>query len=144
MWGDLYSDISAERDGMVGAVTARAEAQVTRLSCLYALLDRSVIVEPVHLEAAMALWSYSVRSVQYIFGRTTGDEIADRILTAIQNRPEGITRTEIRDLFSRNESSVRIDSALWRLTVRNLVNKTKEATGGRPAEVWHRTTKDQS
>ena len=40
-WAQVYSALSAERPGLFGAVTARAEAQVVRLALIYALLDRS-------------------------------------------------------------------------------------------------------
>ena len=38
IWFDIYESLSRERPGMLGAVTSRAEAQVVRLSLLYALL----------------------------------------------------------------------------------------------------------
>jgi hypothetical protein len=148
-WNDVYPELSAERDDLAGAITARAEAQVTRLSVNYALLDRSVMVEPVHLSAALALWSFSDRSVDYIFGRMTGDEIADRVFNVLCVRPDGMSRTEIRDLFNRNERKERIDRALSMLAGRGLIEMTTtKTTGGRPAEVWHAvstpTTKDRT
>jgi len=39
-WAAVYADLSAERDGLLGTITARAEAQTVRLALLYALLDR--------------------------------------------------------------------------------------------------------
>ena len=44
--------------GMLGAVTSRAEAQVVRLSCLYALLDSSKVIRRQHMTAALAVWRY--------------------------------------------------------------------------------------
>lgn len=42
LWADLYDRMADdERDGLVGAVTARAEPQTLRLSVTYALLDGS-------------------------------------------------------------------------------------------------------
>ena len=43
---------------MAGAVTGRAEAQVMRISAIYALLDKSRLIRREHLEAAIALWEY--------------------------------------------------------------------------------------
>jgi hypothetical protein len=40
-WAKVYEKLSEGRPGLLGHVTARAEAQVLRLSCLYALLDQS-------------------------------------------------------------------------------------------------------
>ena len=44
--------------GLYGAVTSRAEAQVVRLSLIYALLDCSPVIRQEHLLAALALWEY--------------------------------------------------------------------------------------
>lgn len=41
LWAKVYPELSDGGTGMVGAVTSRAEAQVLRLSMLYALLERS-------------------------------------------------------------------------------------------------------
>jgi hypothetical protein len=44
-WAEIYEDPSAAEPGLLGALTARSEAQVLRLSCLYALLDQSSMVK---------------------------------------------------------------------------------------------------
>jgi hypothetical protein len=61
-----------------------------------------------HLEAALAVWRYSLDSARWIFGDTTADEI----WALAKHRPNGITRTEVRDLFSRNKKAREIDRAL--------------------------------
>src|SRR5262249_53469023 len=43
IWREVYGTLSAERDGLAGALLGRAEAHVLRLSVLYALLDRSEV-----------------------------------------------------------------------------------------------------
>jgi hypothetical protein len=40
LWSVIHERLSAEQDGLLGAVTARAEAQTIRLATLYALMDR--------------------------------------------------------------------------------------------------------
>jgi hypothetical protein len=45
----------------------RAEAQVLRLSAIYAALDRSAFIEPAHLEAALAVWDYCQASARLFF-----------------------------------------------------------------------------
>src|SRR5262249_49589986 len=40
-WEAIYTELAEEQPGLLGAMTARAEAQVLRLSCLYALLDET-------------------------------------------------------------------------------------------------------
>src|SRR5437899_12601745 len=99
-WCRVYPSLSEGKPGMVGAVTRRGEAQVIRLSCLYALLDRSPIVAVEHLRAALALWNYCEASAEFVFSTTTGDETADILLARLRMRGgDGMTETEIRDSF---------------------------------------------
>jgi hypothetical protein len=69
LWAENYLELSEGQPGLLGAVISRAEAQVTRLSLLYALLERRGVVTGRDLEAALALWRYCERSAQYIFGQ---------------------------------------------------------------------------
>ena len=62
MWRAIYSKLSAKPPGLLGAATARAEAQVVRLSLIYALLDRAAAIGTEHLTAALALWRYCADS----------------------------------------------------------------------------------
>jgi hypothetical protein len=57
-WSRVYPDLSAGRPGLLGAVLARAEAQVLRLAILYAALECSPTIELPHLEAGLAVWEY--------------------------------------------------------------------------------------
>jgi hypothetical protein len=142
MWSAVYGDLSRERPGMLGAITARAEAQTIRLALIYALLDaqmgRAEIAHH-HLLAALALWEYCEQSCEWLFGDTLGDPVADDILAALRQRPEGMTRTEIRDLFQRNRSSDQIGSALVLLLKSGRVRMETKASGGRPVETWFAT-----
>jgi hypothetical protein len=69
LWAKIYPELSKGKPGLLGAITARAEAQVLRLSVIYALLDCSIKVEVQHLKAALALWDYCERSVAWIFSK---------------------------------------------------------------------------
>jgi hypothetical protein len=136
-WAKAYPDLSADRPGLVGAITARAEAQTIRLAMIYALLDGRTQIDIPHLRAALAVWGYCESSAQYIFGHMLGDPLADGLLQAIRRAGEnGMTRTEIRDLFGRHQSAERIDAALVLLAGRGLVRSERRGSGGRPAEVW--------
>jgi hypothetical protein len=135
LWKELYHDLSAEKDGLAGAVLGRAEAITLRASMLYALLDHSALIQTEHLKAALALWEYAERSVHYIWGRATGDPVADTIHAALLNRKE-MTRTEISQLFAGHETSARISEALQLLAVLGRAHSERRQTGGGPAEVW--------
>jgi hypothetical protein len=136
IWCDLYAELSEGRPGLHGAVTGRAEAQVMRLACLYALLDHSDQIRPEHLLAALAVWQYCSESARYIFGDSLGDQTADEILRALRASPDGMSRTEIRDHFSKNKSATEIGRALAVLAEYGRAAPEHLDTGGRPAEVW--------
>jgi len=64
-WWELYPTLTEPRDGLAGAVCARAEAHVVRLALLYALLDQAPQIRLVHLEAALALWEYAAATARW-------------------------------------------------------------------------------
>lgn len=135
-WRSEYGSLSAGRPGLLGAATSRAEAQVLRLSLLYALLDQSREICLPHLEAALAVWRYCDASAHYIFGDALGDPDADEALALLRAHSAGMTRTELYNAFGRNRPAHRIDRALRVLLELALVRVEEQATGGRPAERW--------
>jgi hypothetical protein len=136
LWERVYPDLSGERPGILGAVTARAEAQVVRISTLYAFMDRRRQIEAIHLTAALALWDYALASARWIWGDVLGDPTADTLFGALRGAyPAGLTGTQIRDLFAGHQSD---DVARVRtmLVARGLVRVATEPTGGRPVQRW--------
>lgn len=136
LWCDVYPTLSAGKPGLLGEVTSRAEAQTMRLACLYALQDRSNIVRVDHLNAALALWSYCEASAGYIFGDRLGDPLADELLSELRRRPSGMTRTEMRDHWSRNRKGHLIEKALVLLRDLGFARREDRPTAGRPTECW--------
>jgi Protein of unknown function (DUF3987) len=134
-WDRLYrGELAIDRYGIAGAACSRAEAHGARLSLLYALLDRSAIIRVQHVEAAVALWRYCEQSARLVFGDRLGDTTADTILEAIEQQGRvGITRDELRDVFSRHRSRTDLDLALRLLLDAGRITETTEETGGRPA-----------
>jgi hypothetical protein len=136
IWKDIYAQLSAGKSGLLGAMISRAEAQVMRLACVYALLDLSLVIGPKHLLAALAIWEYCEESAKHIFGSSLGDPVADEVLRVLKATPEGLTRNDIRNHFGRNHSAARITHALAALMDNNLAHYRQEQTDGRPAERW--------
>jgi hypothetical protein len=136
LWHDCYSSLSQLRPGLYGAATSRAEAQVLRLSAIYAALDATSIIGLPHLQAALAVWEYCSASAALLFGISTGDPIADRIREAIEAAPEGLSKNQIRRLFSGHIDTSRIDAALQQLTSLGAFNSRLEPTAGRPSTLW--------
>jgi hypothetical protein len=137
-WEAVYPELSTGHPGLLGAACGRAEAQVIRFALIYALMDGSTQVDLVHLRAAIALWDYCEQSARHIFGDLFGERVIDTILLALrQSGPEGMTRTQIFNLFSRNQSSSSITAALQKLAATGTARQTTRQGGlGRPTEVW--------
>jgi hypothetical protein len=135
-WEAAYPELSTERAGLLGAVVARAEAQVIRLALIYALLDQSNTIDVAHLEAAMAVWAYAEESAVRIFGDSLGDPIADDILLALRRSGGGMTRSDIHALFRRHRSAEQVSAALTLLLKVGRAKFETKHTGGRPVETW--------
>ena len=130
------NELSEGQTGLFGAITARAEVQVMRLAATYAALDGTALIQVHHLEAALAVWRYCEASARLIFGDSTGDPVADRILVALQEQGP-LDRTRLSALFGRHMPSVRIERAMDSLkqAKRITVETIKNPQGGRPLSV---------
>lgn len=142
LWVKVYGELSEGKPGLAGAMLGRAEAHVMRLACLYAVLDCSPEIRPPHLLAALGLWDYCEQSVRHVFGDSTGDPVADEILRLLRGaKNQGLSRTELRDAFGRNQSGERLGQALGLLLESKLARFERVPTDGRPAERWYSASK---
>ena len=136
-WEEIYAELSKDEEGLIGAITARAEAQTVRLALLYALLDQAAQIDKVHLEAALATWSYCEASARYIFGDALGDPVADSILRALRAvGAPGMSCTDIYNLFGGHVPANRISTALTRLLTTHKARREVLLGAGRPREMW--------
>jgi hypothetical protein len=136
LWAEEYERLSQGNRGLFGTVTNRAAPHVLRLAMLYALLRGTETIALPDMDAALEVWRYCEDSARYIFGNDLGDETADTILRALKSCPQGVTRTEISELFSRNADSAEIGRALLLLKSKRLAKCRKEGNIGRPVERW--------
>ena len=88
---------------------------------------------------ALALWDYAQRSATWALERTTGDPLARQIHTALCHAPDGLTRTQLRDLLHRNLTTTQLDQALAALAHDGKITSQRVLTAGRPAELWTTT-----
>jgi hypothetical protein len=136
LWRKAYAELADDDSmGLLAAVTSRAEAQVLRLSMIYALLDGSSTIREEHLLAALGLWRYCRHSARLIFVDASGDPLTDRLLTLIRETP-GISRNEIHRRISSNVKAAELVKVLAKLRDTGLVRVEKIETGGKPAEKW--------
>jgi hypothetical protein len=141
-WELVYPVLSQDRLGLTGAMCARAEALTLRLSMIYAILDCSSAIELPHLLAGLAVWSYSERTVNSIFADRLGDDVADAIMDALRQNPDGLTRTEISAALGRHVRAERIAVALNVLARMKRATPTSEKTKGAPLKRWQETAAD--
>lgn len=137
LWTEWYRELPDDDQGIVGAITARAEAHVIRIACIYALCDATEIIEVVHMRSAIAFVEYSKRCVLYLWGRETGDVIADKILEELAFGP--LSRTQVvREVFSGNVPAYHLERAARMLERRGQLVRERVASGspGRPVEQW--------
>lgn len=116
-WREYYRQRAMSDSGsLLDAVTAREEAQTRRVALLYALTEGRGKVSLADLSAAEAITSYSRRTMQYLFGATTGNPIADDIVSILREAdPEGMTKTEVWRALGNYRRKADIDEALTML-----------------------------
>jgi len=136
LWWHAYPQLTQPADGLAGQLTARAEAHTIRLALLYALLDGERRIQAEHLTAALALWDYTARSATWALAQATGDPLAEQIHAALTRSPDGLTRTQLRDLLHRNLPAERVEQALHTLASTGRATRQQTRTAGRPAEIW--------
>jgi len=138
LWRQIYTALGAERPGLYGAATGRAEAHVLRLSMIYALLDGQGIIGVDHLKAALAVWDYCDESAQIIFGQDqaeVGDALEQQLMSLIRKTP-GINRRGLHQALGGHVSGAVLVAALAKVRDRGQVRCERIASGGRPSECW--------
>lgn len=143
LWCAAYDDLTADHPGLLGKLSARAEAHVVRLSMLFSLFRHCREIDEDALRSALAFWDYCFESIRLIFGDRTGNNDADRLLGEL-TPDQGMTFSDIRDeLFSGHISSTRLQTAVDLLVRLGEVSIEKKETGGRPRVVVTRLTSEE-
>jgi hypothetical protein len=108
------------------------------LALIYALLDRSPRIERVHLDAALAVWTFCESSARYIFGDLIGEPLADEILRVLrQIGAGGMNRLDLYGMFFPSHSKDKIGAALVRLLTAGKVRReAQKGSHGLAGERW--------
>ena len=140
MWRTIYTALSAELPGLLGAVCSRSEAIVMRMATLLAVTDCSSVITCAHLKAALAIWDYCAASAKFIFGNTLGNPVAEKVLAALKQAGEaGLSRTALHENFNGHLDKDELDGALKDLHSQGLARFEKVPTSGRPVQIWFAT-----
>jgi hypothetical protein len=122
----LYAQLDKLRVGKFAKCVTRAHVMVLRMALIYALLDFHTDkdgdlvpheIRTEHLLAAAEVWRYCEDSARYIFGESTGHEMADAILKHLRSiDPQWSSLTDIRQkVFRNNKPAEAIKAALSHL-----------------------------
>ena len=117
-WCERYPNLTAEYEGIAGALLVRTEMYARMLSMIFALLDKSTVVEVIHIKAALAWVRYWRDSVQYIFATMAAKAAAEQlhedaanVLIFIKQNP-GCSRTDLTTFFKNKTSASQITECL--------------------------------
>lgn len=136
-WEERYQDFLTTETGKLGAMKVRAAPIVLRLALTYALMAGEKQLSPPHLEAAEDVWRYCERSVEYLFGESTGNATADVIFRYLRQQLQ-LTKTDIHRLFNRHKEAHEIDAALTVLEQAGYAyRKYTVPKGGGRIETWY-------
>lgn len=118
LWCSEYPALTAEQPGLAGAMLVRIEIYCRLFAMVFALLDKSDVIEPQHIRAALAWVCYWRDSVLYIFATLAAKAEAERlneasadVLEFIKQHP-GCSRTELTTGFRNKLSGQQITVAL--------------------------------
>lgn len=131
LWDAEYDRLTEDRPGIAGAITARAEAQVVRLSMIYALCDGRKYVDTIHVQAALALWRYAQASAEYIFNEdAVGNKLDAKINEVISAMPAGLSLTDLHAATGKNHKADDLRRSIQRLVDAGLVRSESIKTEG--------------
>ncbi len=131
LWDAEYDRLTEDRPGIAGAITARAEAQVVRLSMIYALCGGQPEIDAAHVQAALALWRYAQASAEYIFNEdSVGSKLDCKVKEILSCVPAGMSLTEIHNATGNNHKAADLRNSIQRLVDAGLVRSESVRSEG--------------
>jgi hypothetical protein len=142
LWTAVYPEFAVERRGILDNILSRGAVIVRRLAMTYAMLDGYDLIKPEHIEAALALWRYSVDSVTIIFGQREADPRAQKLIDFLPEDGSPVGREQIiTECFGKNILKPDLDVVINALMQGNRIySKSVPPKGGRgrPAQLYGR------
>lgn len=145
----VYPVLKQRHDSeLITALLARRAPYALRLAMLFALTDKTRVIEAKHLYTAVAWVNYWKATIQYVFADQAASPQArenrthaEKILAFLGKHPEGVSIRElINECFKKNLSTDRIQKTLGYLLAENppLIEQIDTETGarGRPGKVY--------
>jgi len=102
-YSQIYQQLKIPLDNeLIAGLLARRAPYILRLAMLFALTDKTRVIEAYHLKVALAWVEYATSTVQFVFYNAKQTERAteisknaNKILEFIQDKKSGCSRTEI-------------------------------------------------
>jgi hypothetical protein len=134
-WATAYHEISKDTSGVLGSITARAEAHVLRLGLLFCLLDGTGEIGAMHLMAAIEFVHFCNKSVDFIFSsQSDDDEEGDAQRLLVELRLRAMSQTDISRFFSGHKNRKQLGALLSELQSLNKIRPDKQP--GTKRIVW--------
>jgi hypothetical protein len=115
IWREYYPKVLNQKEDLL----ARGEAYLLRLGMMYAIFDLDNVIQARHLRAAIAVWEYSVRSVEWIWGTKANSEdpfVQPTYDYFLARGPIGANKREVNEyVFNNNYPHARVDSVITTL-----------------------------
>jgi len=117
-WCGRYKGLTKEDNGLAGVLLVRTEIYCRMFAMIFALLDKSAIIEVDHIKAALAWIKYWRESVRYIFQTLAAKAEASKMNDTAKGVYEFIcsnskcTRTELTSHFKNKLNSSEITQGL--------------------------------
>jgi hypothetical protein len=112
-WSRWYKTRS-KQGGELGIILKRDRVHILRLAMIYAVLDCREEMTEAHFCAAKAVWDYAAQSARRIFGGSTGNKWADKILWKLQHSGK-MTLKEIWRSVSNKPDKIELHQAIQTL-----------------------------
>lgn len=143
MWSIVYEQLGDIPAGTIGAILSRAEPHVRRVAMIYAIMDRSHLIRPEHLEAALEIWRYSSDSVRWIFGgidsgETVQSKAAEKIARFIDTKPDGCCRRDIAQYMGGKVKAAEIEFHLSQLLSNGKIRVNNERRNKKAVDFYYR------
>lgn len=137
-WREFYhGPLNAIRTGKYASLTVRAAPMILRMAVIYAILDRSRMLDVPHIEAARAFWDYCDQTVAHLWGDPQLDSELRKVMETLKAIPAGLTKGELnRKAFAGHARAAKLDELIAQAQGTGLVVRGERKTSGGSKTLW--------
>ena len=144
LWSEIYACRGKGETRLAGQSGCRTEAQILRLSCIYALMDCSPLVLLPHLEAALAFCRYAEDTDAFIASLGTPAPARSRLLSAVRGAgAQGQSKRQIYSAFNGHLTADQLATYLKELEDSGLIAPSEKTENGRSHTTYVATGGEQ-